>query len=381
MPAELRVLHVISGLGQGGAETALERLLLCSRRDTPWVRHEVFSLGGLGEVGARLRAAGLSVQALGLSRRSPGPWRLAPLWRALRADPAHTVVQTWMYHADLLGGLLARAAGQRRVIWNVRQTGLTPRDIGPLTRAVVRGAAGVSGWLPAHIVSNAHSAVAVHAAHGYAEARFQVIPNGFDLDAFQPQPLAGRALRQAWGVADADFLVGLVARLDPQKDHANFLQAARLLRAEHPPARFVLVGRGVAEDEALDRQIAELGLQDRVLRLAQREDIAAVMSALDLFCLSSRAEGFPNVLGEAMACATPSVSTRCGDADCLLDDPACLAPIEDPAALAACMLRVARLAPADRRALGQAQRARIQAHFTLSANWARYLALYQSCVA
>ncbi|WP_374434432.1 glycosyltransferase [Inhella sp.] len=367
-----RVLHLISGLGQGGAETALERLLHSARAQNPEIAQEVLSLGGLGPVGERLRAAGFSVQSLGLSGRRP--WRLLGLWSWLRARRQGALLQTWMYHADLLGALLARPAGIRRLVWNVRQTGLGATDIRPGTRLVVRLCAWLSGR-PAAIVTNARSALTVHAAQGYRAACFHWIPNGFDTQTFRPDAQARQALRREWGVADDELLVGLVARLDPQKDHANFLQAAARLHQAWPAARFVLVGSGIPQDAALGAEIARLKLP--VLRLDNRADIPAVLSALDLFCLSSRAEGFPNVLGEAMACARACVSTRCGDAAELLP-PECLAPPQDPEALAQALLRWAQAGAAARQALGERLRAKVQAEFPQQAVWPRYLALYES---
>ncbi len=365
-----RVLHLISGLGQGGAETALERLLHSARAHSPEIAHEVMSLGALGVVGERLRAAGFAVQALGLSGWRP--LRLFQLWRWLRKRRKGVVLQTWMYHADLLGALLARPAGVRRLVWNVRQTGLTPADIRWTTRGVVRLCAWLSRW-PAAIVTNARSAIAVHAAQGYCAERFRWIPNGFE--ACDPPEQAGRALRRDWGVADEELLIGLVARLDPQKDHANFLQAAAQVHAAWPAARFVLVGSGIADSAVLAAEIERLGLT--VLRFDNRRDIPAVMAALDIFCLSSRAEGFPNVLGEAMACARACVSTRCGDAAELLP-PECLVPPQDPAALASALLRWAQAGAAARQALGERLRAKVRAEFPQQAVWPRYLALYES---
>ncbi|MBB5204474.1 glycosyltransferase involved in cell wall biosynthesis [Inhella inkyongensis] len=356
----------------------MERLILTSCADSPWVNHEVVSLGGLGVIGPRLQQAGISVHCLSLDRL---PWQLSTwwsLWRLLRQERATTVVQTWMYHADLLGGLLARLAGQKRVVWNVRQTGLSAADISARTRCLVRCAAWLSNWLPRMIVTNAKAAIDVHVNVGYASSRFTVIPNGFDTNAFKRSDPARRQWRRSLGLTDAEFLIGLVARLDPQKDHSTFLRMAALVAKAMPQARFLLAGRGVLEDAELTLSISELGLNGRMLRLDQQSDVASLMSALDLFCLSSRAEGFPNVLGEAMACEIPCVSTRCGDSAQLIQDGARLAPIEDASALANCVLSVAAMPPEARHALGQAQRQRIKAEFALPDVWQRYLELYQS---
>jgi glycosyltransferase involved in cell wall biosynthesis len=154
------------------------------------------------------------------------------------------------------------------------------------------------------------------------------------------------------------------------------VRAAAIAAAHIPALRFVLVGRGIPDSPALRASIAEAGLDKRFVLDGQRSDIARVMSALDVFCLSSRAEGFPNVLGEAMACGTPSVSTDCGDARIVLGDDARIAPVQDASALAGRIIEVAALPAAQRRALGARQRERIVREFDIRHVWRTYLDLY-----
>ena len=372
----MKVVHVITGLGQGGAEAMLEKLVLVARRLDPAVEHEVISLGAIGEIGVRLASLGVPVRALGMTRPFGVVAALPRLARWLHASRPHSIVQTWMYHADLVGGLAARLAGRRNVVWNIRQTGLELRDIGRSTRGVVRACAALSRWLPRRIVCNAHAAIAAHVRLGYVSTRFTVIPNGFDVQRFARDTDARQRVRAAWGIVDGEIAIGMVARLDPQKDHANFIAMAARVAQVLPRARFVLVGRGIPADHDLAAAIAGVGLGDRVVLDDERTDIPQVMSALDIFCLSSRAEGFPNVLGEAMACETPSVSTDAGDARMLLGDDALVVPIECAQALAACVLRIAQASGNERRQLGATQRRRIESEFEISQIWQRYRDLY-----
>ena len=372
----MKVIHVITGLGQGGAEAMLEKLVLVSLRLDPAVEHEVISLGAIGEIGIRLASLGVPVRALGMTRPFGVFVALPRLVRWLRASGPHSIVQTWMYHADLVGGLAAKLAGRPNVVWNVRQTGLDLRDIGRSTRAVVRACAALSRWLPRRIVCNAHAAIAAHVRVGYVSTRFTIIPNGFDVQHFARDADARQRVRAAWRIAEGEIAIGMVGRLDPQKDHANFIAMASRVAQELPQARFVLVGRGIPADHDLAAAVADAGLADRVVLEDQRADIPQVMSALDIFCLSSRAEGFPNVLGEAMASETPSVSTDAGDARMLLGDDALVVPIECAPALAACVLRIARASGSERRRLGAAQRRRIESEFEIAKIWQRYRDLY-----
>ena len=374
----LHIVHVITGLGQGGAEAMLEKLVLAARQHSPDVTQEIISLRDLGDIGPRLLAEGVRVRALGLVGASSAPGAFLRLVRWLRDLPRTTVVQTWMYHADLIGGLAARLAGKSAIVWNVRQTGLELRDIGRATRMVVRACAWDSHHVPARIVCNAQAAIAAHGAVGYATVRFQVIANGFDTTRFSRQLHARAVIRQRWKLDDKHLAIGLVARLDPQKDHRNFILAAKEVARALPCARFVLVGRGIPESAELTQCIEENGLTDRFVREGQQQDIPAIMSGLDIFCLSSRAEGFPNVLGEAMACETPSVSTDVGDARMLLVDPHCLAPAENSQALATALLAMARTSPTERLAIAAGQRQRIVAAFGIASIWTQYLSLYRT---
>jgi glycosyltransferase involved in cell wall biosynthesis len=374
----MKVVHIITGLGQGGAEAMLERLLRKSRECSPQVAHEVISLRDIGVVGQRLRDAGVTVRSMGMTSIASALRGFPRLLRALRAEQRDVVVQTWMYHGDLVGGLAARLAGRRKLVWNVRQSGLTAEDISAATRLVVKACASMSRWLPQRIVFNASAAMTAHQRVGYDSARFMLIPNGFDLQRYARHDASRTDLRAQWGFSEQDVVIGLVARLDPQKDHPNFLLAAARVAQALPCARFLLVGRGVPASPELRSHIATLGLGERVVLQDERQDIPSVMSAIDVFCLSSRAEGFPNVLGEAMACETPSVSTDCGDARLVLGSDELVAPTGDPQALAECVLRLARLSPGERRHVGTLQRQRIAERFSIASVWAQYSALYTS---
>lgn len=370
----MRLVHVISGLEQGGAESMLERLVEHVTHTQPHVQQTVVSLGTLGVVGKRLSAQGHDVRALQLRARPLGACR--DLVRLFRQHRSTLVVQTWLYHADFLAGLLARLSGCGRVFWNVRQSSLATAHIGRATRAIARLCAWLSPWVPSAIICNADKAREVHTTFGYTSKGWQVIPNGFDTSRLKPEPEAGAALRQTLGIGRDDVVVGMLARLDPQKDHANFIDMAAQVAARHPHARFLLVGRGLDVATDLQARVRALGLAERFSWLGQRSDVTAVLSAMDVFCLSSRSEGFPNVLAEAMACGVPAVSTDCGDAALILGDTGQVAPTQDPQALAERVLAITAMAPVARAALGQAQRERVRREFDIATIWQRYSRLY-----
>jgi glycosyltransferase involved in cell wall biosynthesis len=372
----MKVLHIITDLRQGGAEAMLEKIVRASAALSPNVEHAVVSLRSLGVVGPRLQAAGVSVTALGLNSAATAAPTLWQLWRLLRAQPRDVIVQTWLYHADLLGGVIARLARRPRIHWNLRGAVTHRSDLRYGTFVVLKLCAWVSRWVPRHIVSCGPVVMSSHVAQGYARQRCVVIGNGFELDQFRPDPTRRQRLRQQLGVAPDTLLIGTVARLDPLKDFPTLARAAAQVAGTIPDARFLWVGAGVDTDEALTALLGELGLSDHIIRLGLRRDVADLLNALDLFCMSSRSEGFPNALGEAMACALPCVSTDAGDAAFLLGDREWIVPVESPAALGSALVRMARLPTEERQQIGDKNRSRVAAEFGVEQVWGQYLDLY-----
>ncbi|MBF6616456.1 MAG: glycosyltransferase [Candidimonas sp.] len=328
----LRVVHIISGLGLGGAETVLHRLVTApTQPDT----HIVVSMGDAGVFGPRLQAAGIPVHTLHM--RGPkaalnGLWRLFHLLRELRPD----VVQTWMYHADLVGGLIARLAGIRAVSWGIRNSGADLHKSSPSARVLSWLCARVSGSVPAVIVSCAENAARRHQQWGYRADRMLVIPNGYDLSRWQADAIARGQARQQWGVSSDTPVIGSVARWNPLKDHHNLLAAFSQSLDSYPHMRCVLIGQGMDESNAeLCGLLDRYGLRDKVILLGRRDDVPALINGLDVHVLSSRAEGFPNVVAEAMAAGVACVVTDVGDAAMMVDDAGWVAPAQDASALAA----------------------------------------------
>lgn len=356
------ILHIITGLNDGGAEGSLFQLC---RHDIA-NRHEVISLTGHGKYGPLLEALGIPVLSLDMPRGRvtvAGLWRLYARLRAARPD----TVQTWMYHADLLGGGAARLAGYRNICWGIHHSDLGQAGTARSTVAVARLCARLSRRIPRAVICCAVKSKRVHAAFGYAPERLVVVPNGYDLSVFRPDPETGAVLRAQLGLAPEAPVIGFVARYDPLKDHANLLAAlARLNDTGDAPA-CLLAGTGMdAGNTALVGEIDRLGLTGRIHLLGRRDDVPAVMNALDVHVMSSASEAFPNVLAEAMASGTPCIATDVGDASEILGDTGWIVPTRDPQALAGALRTAlaAHSAPGwiDRQ---EAARAHIVAHFSI----------------
>ena len=313
----LRIVHIITSLETGGAQSVLYRLCLADRIDD----HAVVSLNRHEPFAERLEAAGIRVHRLD-ARPGIGAFASLPRLRALLRAERPDVVQTWMYHADLLGGLAARAAGIRRVSWGIRHSNFDPAHTSRSTLRVVRLCAALSAKIPARIVSCAETAVKIHHDIGYDTSRFTVIQNGIDTAKFHPLEGARSELRRMLGLPDDGPVIGCVARYHPQKGHDILLQAfARVAKSDHD-VTCLLIGSGLTPSNApLVARIEELGLTGRMQLLGERDDIPFLMAALDLHVLASiDGEGFPNVVAEAMACGTPNVATEVGDARAIVGD-------------------------------------------------------------
>ncbi|MBN2140357.1 MAG: glycosyltransferase [Desulfovibrionaceae bacterium] len=371
----MKILHCITGLDRGGAQIALVRLL--SRLDRARFACRVVSLVPGGDLAPELRGLGLELDDLGMRRGRPSARGLLRLIRIIR-EFKPDLVQTWLYHADLLGLAAAGLAGRVGVVWNLRCSNMDFSRYSRFTAWTVRACALLSGR-PRAVLANSESARARHLALGYRPRRFEVIPNGFDLERFRPDPLARAALRGQIAVRPDQTLVGLAARFDPMKDHASFLRAARILAAERPEVRFALCGRGVDRDNAVLRAwIEEAGLADSCSLLGEVRDMPGFFAALDLAVSSSLGEGFPNAVGEAMACGVPCAVTDAGDSALLVGDTGLVAPPGDPSALAEAMGRLLDLPGPKLRDLGLRARARIRDHYSLAAMASAYEAFYLS---
>ncbi|RUO27870.1 glycosyltransferase family 4 protein [Aliidiomarina sanyensis] len=327
----IKIVHIISSLDDGGAEGVLYRLCKYDSKH----KHVVISMMHEGKYGPLLRGVGVEVHCLNMPQSRVSLAGLGKLFKLLRKDKPN-VVQTWMYHADLIGGVISRLAGVKNVFWNVRNTTLEPGKSKRSTICVVKVCAFVSGLIPKKVVYCAYEARAVHEALGYKKGKAEIIGNGYDLTHFSINSDARVAFRNEIGLSVDENLIGMVGRYDPQKDHGKLIDALGLVINAGYDCKLVLIGRDLdANNQTLIKKIDDNKLTDNVVLLGQRTDIPAVMNGLDLHVLSSSfGEAFPNVLAEAMACATPCVSTEVGDAALIVGETGWIVPPKEEQALA-----------------------------------------------
>ena len=353
--------------------------LLSTLPEEQW-HARVISLRGAGTIGPRIEKLGIHVSAVGFGRgiRSVGaPSRLRREVAAASPD----LLQGWMYHGNL-AALLARPRSHPPVIWNIRQslTDLTHERL--VTALVIRAGAHLSRRV-SKIIYNSHASARQHEAFGFDPGRTVVIPNGFDLSQFKPLPEARNILRARLGVASETILVGQVARFHRMKNHFGFLRAAAIVAAAAPGTAFVLAGKGVdSGNRELMQTVASLGLHGRVHLLGSVDDVPTLMAGLDVLCSPSTwGEGFPNVLGEALASGVPCVTTDVGDSSLIIGAAGIVVPPGDEAALAAALVELTSAPPEVRGAMGREGRNRVTQKFTIRAIGGQYADLYEAVLA
>lgn len=369
-----RICHVITGLQVGGAEMTLLRHVRALR--AIGADSFVVCLEGEGPLGAELRSTGVDVFCLGARASRPDPRVITKLARLIREGDA-TSVQTWMYHANLVGGLAARLAGVP-VAWGIHQTTLLEDLTSGRTRFVARAGAVSSRWLCDAIVYCASAARAAHEADGYVPSKGLVIPNGWEVPSEAPDRELGRRLL---GLSADLAVVGHVARFDPYKNHVGLLRSLADVQAARPDVVVVMIGPGVDGAAEHLRRAVPAADWGRIHLHGVRRDVDKLMPGFDVLVSASTMEALPTVVGEAMAAGVPAVVTDVGDSKELVGASGRLVAPGDGGAITRAVLEVLELEPEGRSALITAGRERISSRFSLEVSVGRYLDLHRQLAA
>lgn len=326
----MNVVHIITGLNDGGAEAVLYRLCLSDKS----CNHIVVSLMDEGKYGALLEKKDIKVYYLNMKPNRLSLGGLIKLYRIIRKIKPD-VVQTWMYHADLIGGIVSRLAGITNVVWGVRHTTLVKGESKRSTIIIAKMNAILSRFVPKKIIYCAEKSREVQESIGFMRTKGVVVPNGYNISDFSPSDEDRISFHEELGIDDKVFLIGHVGRYDPQKDHKNLIEAIAKIKQQSKVFKVVLVGSNLdtANKKLIDK-IKEHNLINEFILLGRRTDIPVVMNGFDLFVLSSSSEGFPNVLAEAMACGTPCATTDVGDAALIVGETGWIVAPKNPKSLA-----------------------------------------------
>jgi glycosyltransferase involved in cell wall biosynthesis len=353
----VKILFLARQLNIGGAE----RQLVIVANELASRGHEVviasFYPGGI--LSKQLDSS--RVRLISLEKRSR--WDLLSLFiKVLRVigQERPDVLHGWMHTQNVIATMFRIFHPKVKLFWCVRSSNL---------ETVLDRVETMLVWLQARlsnfadcIVVNSIAGMEHAASAGIDREKMVFIPNGIDTNAFYPAEAEGKRVRAEWGIGEGEKIIGKVARFDPIKNHPMFLKAAARIAAERPDVRFVCVGHGEASYlKQLQDLTHTLGIQDKVQWLKARPDVRAVYNALDIFCSTSSSEGFPNVIGEAMACARHCVVTDVGDSKLVVGRTGISVPSDDVEALVAALRETL-----DSNALNLRARQRILENFTVA---------------
>lgn len=373
----IRIQHVINSLSVGGAQMMLLKLL--SRLDRTRFSPEVISLTNHEELASNFVDLDIPLWSLGMKRGFPNPYYLLKLAKYLQSRKPD-LIQTWMYHADLLGGMAALLANKPPVIWNVRHSNLDTKIDKKTTILTAKACALSSRYLPTRIVCCAHKASQTHVQLGYDLTKMCVIPNGFDVNKFCPSAESHLHVRKELGIPEQAVIIGFVSRFHPMKDHQGFIHSAAILKKYYQDVHYVLCGDDVVwENSALSEPIRTLGLGDVFHLLGRRADIPRLTTSFDIAALPSACgEAFSNSIGEAMASGVPCAVTDVGDAAYIVGDSGIVVPPRRADEMAEAWLKLILMGAERRRDLGLRARQRVLEHFTIDTVVNQYQEMYLS---
>ncbi|MBP98452.1 glycoside hydrolase [Candidatus Poribacteria bacterium] len=371
----IRVLHIITGLAVGGAEMMLYKLL--SNMDLDKFKSVVISLKSAGKIGTRISNLGIKVESLKMNGQLPSLASMSKLSR-ITWQFKPDLVQGWMYHGNLAAQFASMLSMHKvPTLWNIRRTPYHLKKEKILRAGLIR-LSGYLSKLPDITLYNSKVSAQLHNKIGYDTNKSLVIPNGFDTEVFMPSDFAKSDVRSELGLSHNTILIGLVARYDPMKDHKNFLLAASHLLRSHPGVHFLLVGRNVNQkNQDLVEWISKLRIGKNIHLLGERTDIPRLTASLNLACLSSYGEGFPNAIGEAMSCGVPCVVTSVGDMPYIVGNTGKIVPPKEPIKLANELANLLSLPNQMLRDLGAKARKRIEQNFSLDHITESYSDLYE----
>lgn len=330
----MKITHIITGLNNGGAEAVLYRLIYHDQENT----HIVISMMGEGKYSNPLHAIGVKIHYINMPRGKLTYKGIINLWKIIK-NTNSDIIQTWMYHADLIGGTLAKLQGASKIIWGIRNSDLSSQTTTLSTRIVARLCAILSHTIPTTIISCSEQAAKSHQKIGYIKKKFTVIPNGYDFKLFAPNSVNCKLLLDELHIQKDKIVLGMIGRFNPHKNHRNLINTLSILKNRKIDFLCLLVGSGMSyTNKELKTWIEQADLAEQVLLLEQRNDIPNIMNILDLHILSSIGEAFPNVLAEAMSCGTPCITTNVGDASLIVGNTGWVVPISNSSALADAIL-------------------------------------------
>jgi len=323
-------MHIISGMSQGGAEGVLFRLIT----KLPQFEHIVVSLSGEGYYTNKYNNIDVASISFDLKNGSMFD-RLKSSISLIRYINRSrvTLVQTWMYHADFFGGLIAKISNNVPVVWNVRHSIGRLHKEKKSIRLILKINSFLSSFIPSSIVYCARSIEQQHVNVGYNSSKSSVIQNGYDLERYTINSEFSTKFRKHIKLPHDTFLFGHVGRFHPQKDHSTLFKAFFLVQKQGYNVCLACFGDGVNNKNL--QNIFGGFTPSNIFLMGSQDNMVIPYNAMDcLVSSSSWGEGFPNVVAEAMACGAPCIVTDVGDSSLIVGNNGRVVPASNPYVMA-----------------------------------------------
>ena len=368
-----KYMHIIASLDIGGAETMLSRLI--NHRPNLLKSTIVISLTNNGKIGRALEEIGVKVICLEMKNWLSIFKTLLKLKKIIRIERPN-IIHTWMYHANIFGGIAAYLAKNQNIIWSIRRSQFTRKE-SLSTFIVMKIGAMFSSIIPKSIVHVAESGLKNHQKYGYKSNNTLVIPNGFDLEKLKYDQIVRKKIRNKLNLNDDQILVGSVGRFHVSKGYETLISSSVNVLKVHKNVKYLLIGRNLDEQNSiLMKWINKTGFAENFIMVGEKQDIPEYMNAMDIFCLPSITEGFPNVIGEAMASGLPCVASRVGDVEKITGDTAILVEPNNNELLSKGLNKILSMDSKKRKIMGSKGRRKIEKEYPINLICEKYYNLY-----
>lgn len=366
----IRIVHIITGLGSGGAENMLYKLIKYSDKSKYY--HEVISLMDEGVIGKKIIDEGTKVHSINLSVKKP----INSIIEIKNICKNFDIVNTWLYHADMIGFIVSKILLKKKLIWNIRHSNLEKKANKARTLLIVKINSMLSKYVD-YITYNSRKAKHTHSDIGYTNKSFTIIPNGFELNSFKFYSEARNDIRNQLNIEDFEKLIITVGRWDIQKDYYTLFDALFDVAKANINFKLLMVGTNLdSRNNELIKLIEKNGLSDNVILLGRRNDIPELLSAADIYVSSSMGESFSNSIGEAMATELPCIVTDVGDSKLIVDDFGIVVKPQNREELANAIFKVILDNSFSRKTIGKKCRSKIVDNYSIDNIVRDYESLY-----
>ena len=375
----IRVCHLVGSLEIGGAERVLVEFI----RNTEGTvfRNYVISIKDVGDLKEEISKAGVPVLGIGKGGTIRAALALPRIREIIKSNNID-VIQTWMYHADLIGGLATNILPMSvKLFWGIHNGKIDKRYLNSRTIIVIRICSVLSRLLPVGVICCSAKSRLEHMLFGYSKDKMVVIANGVDTDKYFFSPSRRDRIRNELGIEDSHIVVGMIARYDEVKRHAVFIDVVSEVSKSIPELRILMCGEGITEDNiTLMNRIDKSDIADHCFLLGRRDDIPTMLSALDIVVSTSEYEAFPMIIVEAMAVGRTCVATDAGDTGAIIGEAGFVSGIEDSQGLVKNLKTAINLTPSERERLGKLARQRVEELYSIQKMVAHYKELYSSAI-